>query len=131
MRTALKLSQLLKDQEYAAFWKKQLVKDTIDNRVVNTLDKFQVVSWLNKNSQKYHVKHKDRSMYLEERERWAVKKKFCNDTKFQIELDSLKEGFRTVVKSKVNKEWREARFTLYQKQKIAMVATLDEDMIDT
>ena len=69
-------------------------------------------------------------MYLEERERWAAKKKFCLDTKFQIELDSLKEGFRTVVKNKVNAEWREARMRLYEKNKVAMVA-VDEDMIDT
>lgn len=69
-------------------------------------------------------------MYLEERERWAAKSKYCNDTKFQIELDSLKEGFRTVVKNKVNKEWRQARFALYQKQKVAMMAVVD-DMIDT
>ena len=60
MRTALKLSQLLKDQEFAAFWRKQLAKDTIENRVVNTLDKFQVVTIFNTNSHKYHIKHKDR-----------------------------------------------------------------------
>ena len=70
-------------------------------------------------------------MYLEERERWAAKKKYSDDTKFQIELDSLKEGFRTVVKSKVSKEWRQARFTLYNKKKVAMMADLDDDMIDT
>ena len=69
-------------------------------------------------------------MYLEERERWAAKKKFCLDTKFQIELDSLKEGFRAVVKSKVMTEWRAARFLLYEKSKVAMVA-VDEDIIDT
>ena len=40
MRTALKLSQLIKDQEYNAFWAKQLAKDTVENRVVSTLDKF-------------------------------------------------------------------------------------------
>jgi len=45
MRTALKLTQLLRDQEYGAFWKKQLAKDKIENKVVSTIDKFQVVSY--------------------------------------------------------------------------------------
>ena len=86
---------------------------------------------LNTNSQKYHIKYKDRQMYLDERNRWAEKKRIIDETKFQIELDSLKEGFRTVVKSKVNKEWRAARFALYNKRKVAMVADLEDDMIDT
>ena len=70
-------------------------------------------------------------MYLEIRDRWAAKKALANDIKFQIELDSLKEGFRVVVKSKVLKEWRAARFALHNKNKVDMVADNDEDIIDT
>lgn len=76
------------------------------------------------------TKQKDRNDYLTEREKWAVKKNFARDTKFQIELDSLKEGFRVVTKTKVVKEWRAARNALYQRNKEKMIQ-VDEEMIDT
>ena len=50
---------------------------------------------------------------MDERATWAAKKSFSEKTKLKIELDSLKEGFRVVVKSKVLKEWRAARFALF------------------
>ena len=50
---------------------------------------------------------------MEDREIWNAKKKFVDETKLKIELDSLKEAFRVVIKSKVLTEWRGARFALY------------------
>jgi hypothetical protein len=129
LRTALKLSKLLKDQEWGAFSQKQIEKDTVEFKVVSTIDKFEVISQLDEIG-RWIVKQKDRQMYLDERERFEAKKRFANDTKFQIELDSLKEGFRVVVKTKVVTEWRTARFALYEKNKKAMVL-VEEDMIDT
>lgn len=69
-------------------------------------------------------------MYIDERARWNMKKQHANDTKFQIELDSLKEGFRVVMKNKVLKEWRAARFALNEKN-IQAGGKSDDDMIDT
>ena len=69
-------------------------------------------------------------MYLDERERKKIKKQMDDETKFQIEIDSLKEGFRVVVKAKVIKEWRKARFTLFE-QKKKDTGQIDEDLIDT
>lgn len=74
---------------------------------------------------------KDRKAYEDERKEWAQRKIEDDKTKLQIELDSLKEGFRVVVKSKVLKEWRAARFALYQKKKQTMDPTLDEEMVNT
>lgn len=50
--------------------------------------------------------------------------------KYAIEMDSLKEGFRVVVKSKVLKEWRKARFTYYEECR-QRDAPVSEDLIDT
>ena len=129
LRTALKLSNLLKDQEWQAFSRKQILKDKEEFKVVSTIDKFEVLSYQD-NIGRWVVKQKDRNDYLNERERWAAKKSFANDTKFQIELDSLKEGFRVVVKTKVLTEWRMARHALYKRNKKAMIQ-VDEEMIDT
>jgi len=101
----------------------------VEFRVVSTIDKFEVISELD-DIGRWIVKQKDRQMYLDERERFEAKKRFANDTKFQIELDSLKEGFRVVVKTKVVTEWRSARFALYEKNKKAMIL-VEEEMIDT
>ena len=68
LRTALKLSKLLKDQEWSAFSQKQIEKDTFEFRVVSTIDKFEVVSYLD-NIGRYVIKQKDRQMYLDERAR--------------------------------------------------------------
>ena len=100
----------------------------------STLDKFQVISYQNElatGNAGWVRKTKDHKAFLDERNEWEAKKRFCDQTKLQIELDSLKEGFRVVVKSKVLKEWRSARFALYQKNKLAMVPDLDEDMVNT
>ena len=42
LRTALKLSQLLKDQEWRAYWEAQLARDAEEFKVQTTLDKFEV-----------------------------------------------------------------------------------------
>ena len=75
LRTALKLSKLLKDQEWSAFSQKQIEKDTYEFRVVSTIDKFEVITYLD-NIGRYIVKQKDRQMYIDERVRWNAKKQF-------------------------------------------------------
>ena len=49
--------------------------------MVSTIDKFEVISYQT-DDLRWISKQKDRAMYLEERERWAIRKKFRIDTKF-------------------------------------------------
>ena len=59
LRQALKLSKLLKDQEWAAFSASQIAKDRSEFKVVSTIDKFEVVSTQD-NIGVWNVKQKDR-----------------------------------------------------------------------
>ena len=55
------------------------------------------------------IEYRTQDDYLRMREARKVKKNKYIETKYKIEIDSLKEGLRVVIKNKVIKEWIQAR----------------------
>ena len=133
LRTALKLSQLLKDQEWAAYTQKELASDKEHFAIKTTLDKFEVETREDiLFPGRFAQKHKAGEDYRRIKRQWDERKTERHSTKLKIELDGLREGFRVVVKNKVMKEWRAARFAQYRASQPAMVASdAGAEMIDT
>ena len=113
MRQAMKIATILKNQEINAFRKEQIERDAFEFRIKDTVDKFEVESFYNELAKCWQVRQKSREDYLKERDRWTVIKDEVNKVKYQAEIDGLKEGMRLIIKNRVMREWRAAKFKKY------------------
>ena len=111
LRQAFKLAYLLKNQEMAAYAKKLIERETPDEtKGFDWKERYGMVFVLRDAMQRSgKTEYKTQDDYLKEREAKKVRHSKFMETKYKIEIDSLKEGLRVIIRNRVVKEWIEAR----------------------
>ena len=80
------------------------------------------------------IEYRTQDDYLRIREAKKVKANKYIETKYKIEIDSLKEGLRVIIRNRVVKEWIQVRHQQYESAKNTKkpkdISTIDMKMIE-
>ena len=121
---------MIKNQEIAAYRKDQIERDKWDFRIQTTVDKFEVETWYSDLEKCWKTRQKSREDYMKRKDEIATRKSAVDTVKYEAEIDGLKEGIRVIIKNRVTKEWRIAKFKIYE-QKVQNDEQVDQSEIDS
>ena len=105
-------------------------EDFKQHQLTSVLDNFTVETKPIDTPPYYEQKMKTEAMYLRARTRERFNKQKAMEIKYKIEMDSLKEAIREIMKNKVLSEWQEARMQHYARTKSTGKA-MDRRLINT